>query len=249
MPEDDILFNQEVALGLFCLNDKVVLHVFDFSIGFNATFLVGRSANNVWIAHSKRRSIVYVSHLNRFCTDSGCEISSTSCHEHTTEHDIGLKFAGAKLHNFLGLGERYHNPSRRIYWKLRLGDADLSHAFRLHLALKNIKVKIGLDGEIPSLLVFGSLPHFFVTNVDLLYKHSRLLALDKARRECVSIVTCLPFPEPSTHASLLHSSEWSSPVLPCLSKETVTKRSLALWPLFLLRRKEVSVRHNSRLFH
>lgn len=54
LPEERLVFNQEVTLDLFWQDGKAVLHVVDMSTGFaNAAFLSGRSVNDVWSTLTK----------------------------------------------------------------------------------------------------------------------------------------------------------------------------------------------------
>lgn len=114
MSEHDFVFNQEAALHLFRLDEKVVLHGVDIVTGFsNSTLLGGQSVNDVWSAYTQCWSTICVGHLNTFCTESGSVFTSTRWHKLTAEHGIDLKVVGVESHNSPGLGERYHDSFSR----------------------------------------------------------------------------------------------------------------------------------------
>ena len=84
-----------------------------------------------------------------------------------------------KAHNSLGPGERYHEPLRRIYQKIRYSEPGINIQLALllavnltarsnaSLALKAINDTMNPEGLVPSLLVFGVLPRFPPFNTEL----------------------------------------------------------------------------------
>lgn len=77
-----------------------------------------------------------------------------------TAHAISLQFSGAQSHKFICVVEKYHEPLRQVFKILR----------QRHLAM-NPKVELryaamGLECYVPSLLVFGSILTFPMSNKD-----------------------------------------------------------------------------------
>ena len=92
-------------------------------------------------------------------------------------------------HNSITNGERYHAPLRRIYQLLRNNNPNLSKSLALRYALKGINDTANLNGLVPSLLVFGVVPSFPLSNKPLPNQRARLQAIVDARLEMGSIVS------------------------------------------------------------
>src|SRR6266567_8999740 len=61
-----------------------------------------------------------------------------------------------KAHNLVGMVERYHGPLCYIYYIIIVELLDISKDMALQMAFKAINNSIGLNGLIPTLLVFGA---------------------------------------------------------------------------------------------
>jgi hypothetical protein len=75
---------------------------------------------------------------------------------------IHLVFAPVESHSSLGLVERIHGPIRRIYHKILLDRAQLGPHPKEHMlaaATKALNDTAGVNGLVPTLSVFGALPH------------------------------------------------------------------------------------------
>lgn len=248
--EEKIVLNHEVALELFWLDGKPVLHVVDLGTGFsNALFLQGQSVSGVWSAFTLCWCTIYVGHPHSMCTDSGSVYTSQRWHLLTNEHGIDLKVSGVEYHNSLGLGERYQSPLRRLYQRVRHDAPDLSPILVLRLATKAMNDTVGPEGFIPSHLVFGSLPRFPAVKSTLSDQANRLRALEYARTEYASIVARLRVQE------VLRSR------LPPASNYVFVPGGLVhvyregdkqfIGPLRIIRveGKEIYVKHNNRFVH
>lgn len=66
--------------------------------------------------------------------------------------------SGVESHNALGIGERYHQPLRYTFRKLKLAYPGMSDSTRLAMALKAMNDTLGPEGLVPSALVFGEYP-------------------------------------------------------------------------------------------
>lgn len=248
MPADDLVFNQEISLDLFWLDGKAVLHIVDLGTGFsNAVFLNGHSVNDVWAAYTQCWSTVYVGHPNCFRTDSGSVFTSTRWNQLTSDNGIELKISGVESHNSLGLGERYHEPLRKIYRKLHHEAPDLEKAIVLRLALKAMNDTIGPEGLVPSYLVFGSLPKFPTVHASLPDQRRRMKALESARTEYATIVAKLRI-DRALRAKVPPASKYI--IVP---GDTVyvyregSKQFHGPLPVLRVEDKQIYVKHNNRL--
>ena len=103
-------------------------------------------------------------------------------------YGITLQFSGVESHNSIAKGERYHAPLRRIYQLLTENNPNLSNTLALRYAIKGINDTANIDGLVPSLLVFGVVPYFPLSNRILPNQRSRLQAIVDARLEMGRIV-------------------------------------------------------------
>lgn len=73
---------------------------------------------------------------------------------------IEVQLYGIQSHKAIGVDERYHAPLRRIFLRICEDVPDINHHIPLQLSAKAMNDKMGLEGLVPSLLVFGILPRF-----------------------------------------------------------------------------------------
>ena len=69
-------------------------------------------------------------------------------------HDAEWQRSGTKHHNALAKGERYHEPIRRTFRKLRTDHPKLKKEFLLSLSFKACSDTLESEGVVPSALVF-----------------------------------------------------------------------------------------------
>lgn len=77
-------------------------------------------------------------------------------------HAVELQFYRKEIQNSIGIGERYHIPSRRVYRLARERYPSLPPEVRLCHVVKSLNDT--MEGLIPSLLVFGTVPIFQAGN-------------------------------------------------------------------------------------
>ena len=102
---------------------------------------------------------------------------------------ITLQYSGVESHNSIAKGERYHAPLRRIYKLLTNNNPNLTKSLALRYALKGINDTANINGLVPSLLVFGVVPSFPLTNRSLPNQRARLQAIVEARLEMGRIIS------------------------------------------------------------
>ena len=108
--------------------------------------------------------------------------------DHAIAHGIQVAVAPKEHHQGMGVVERYHEPLRRIYSKLRASQAvtneALSNETLLSIACKAMNDSSGPEGICPTLCVFGMVPqHALSTSKDPATQQTRLRAQAIAKLE------------------------------------------------------------------
>ena len=90
----------------------------------------------------------------------------------------------------MALGERLHGPLRRIVQKLRLENPSVDSVLRLSTAVKALNDTNGVNGLVPSLLVYGCLPRLSLNpeGADFPMQKLRLTIIQNARMHAEAIV-------------------------------------------------------------
>jgi Reverse transcriptase (RNA-dependent DNA polymerase) len=164
---DNICFNIKVSLDVFYLDTRPVLHVICRGTRFSATsFLSVKSSAAVWNIFLAIWVYAYLGPPRELLVDQGTEVTSEFFRQSCDEMVIHLIFAPVESHSSLGLVERMHGPIRNIYKKLMLERPSNPDQRRvkpkellLAAATKALNDTAGVQGLVPTLLVFGALPH------------------------------------------------------------------------------------------
>lgn len=185
-----ITFNSKVAIDLMKLNNKPVLHVVDIQTHFSAAaFLPDESLESVWLTFLKCWASVYTGFPDVIKADQGSVFTTPRFGQIASSAGINIDLSGIESHNSLGAGEKYHDPLRKIYLKIRLSHPSIRPDVCLSLAVKAMNDTMNSNGLVPSLLVFGVLPRFPTTNSKIPAQQERMNALQLARREMETIVS------------------------------------------------------------
>jgi di/tripeptidase len=96
-----------------------------------------------------------------------------------------VKEVPVEAHNSIGKVERYYTPLRRLYKILQeeLKDQELSKELILQMAVKAVNDTAGLDGLVPTLLVFGAYPRMTSTSAPSAAMTARAEAIRTAMKE------------------------------------------------------------------
>ena len=179
-PPGRIVFNEEVPLDLMWLEGKAILHVVDCHTHFNsASALIGHSVEDVWDAFVKCWSSLYTGYPKKIRVDQGSCFTSIRWQRLSEMVGTQMQFSGVESHHSLGPGERYHEPLRQVYLKIRHEFPSISKETCLRLAVKALNDTMGPEGLVPSLLVFGVLPRFPAVNTSLPDKIERMKSCKK----------------------------------------------------------------------
>jgi transposase InsO family protein len=120
---------------------------------------------------------LYTGYPNRLRTDAGSIFSSPRWRQLSEMVGISLRISGIEAHNSLGIGERLHEPLRRIYEKVQMDYPHISPRIILKITVKVMNDTIGESGLVPSLLVFGVVPRFPMLSTDLPNQKERMTAI------------------------------------------------------------------------
>ncbi len=193
--EDELVFGDELSIDLMWIDGKATLHIIDTATRFSAaTFLdshgenFGQSVEGVWMAFVNTWCLMYTGYPNRLRTDQGSVFTSERWKHKMDMAGIQLRLSGVKAHNSLGIGERLHEPLRRIYKKIKTDHPTADPKYILNIAVKAMNDTIGENGLVPSRLVFGIIPRFPILNSDLPEQKERLEMIKTAQAEMNSIV-------------------------------------------------------------
>lgn len=189
IPDDEVVYNHELAIDLVWLNGVSALHVVDTHTSFqNAVFIKDKTPEGLWRSFTECWSTVYLGLPNVLRVDQEASFNSAKFMTLAEAHGITLQFSGVESHNALGKGERYHAPLRRVYQILAKNHPNMSKDLLLRYAIKGVNDTANIDGLVPSLLVFGVVPTFPMSNRQLPGQKARLQAIVDARLEMGSIV-------------------------------------------------------------
>lgn len=101
---------------------------------------------------------------------------------------IELQFSGVESHISIGPGERYHAPLRRVFSIIKSNHPDVHPDLALRYALKDINDTIVPEGLVPSILVFGALPSYPISNNSFPGQTAKMRGIVNARTEYGKIV-------------------------------------------------------------
>lgn len=190
LPDDSIVYNHELALDLMWLDGRPVLHVVDCHTSFqNAIFVSDKTPEGLWRAFTECWSTVYLGLPNVLRIYQEASFNSEKFMALADSHGVILQFSGVESHNSIGKGERYHPPLRRVFDLLCRNNPNMKKELLLRYAIKGVGYTANMDGLVPSLLVFGVVPSFPMTEKPLPNQRARLQAIVDARLEMGRIVT------------------------------------------------------------
>lgn len=196
IPEDELVFGDELSIDLAWVEGDAFLHVVDTATRFSATTFLdwkphsdgpekdyGQSVDGVWEAFIECWCTLYTGYPNRLRTDAGSIFTSPRWEALAEDCGISMSRSGIESHNSIGLGEKMHDPLKRVYKKIKIQDPDLDRVEALRFATKAVNDTIGINGLVPSYLVFGIMPRFPTLPSRLPQQRRRMQILREARAE------------------------------------------------------------------
>lgn len=193
--EDELVFGDEISIDLMFLDNCSVLHVVDTATRFSAaTFLdkhgetYGQSVEGIWQALASCWFLIYTGYPNRIRSDQGSTFTSVKWKSLVESKGISMRLSGIRAHSSLGIGEKLHDPLRRIFKKIRHEYPSANPKTILRVAVKAMNDTMGENGLVPSRLVFGILPRFPILNSNLPSQKERMEIIKTAHAEMNSII-------------------------------------------------------------
>ncbi len=201
LPPFDIVFNREVALDLMWVEREAVLHVVDIEAEFNsATFLSYQTVEAVWGAFVICWASLYIGFPMKMRVDQGSPFTLVRWTNRAKAVGTDAQESGVEAYNSLESGEGYHAPLRRIFLKIREEHPKMDKNIILKVAVKAMNDTMGLEGLVPSYLVFRCIPRVLPTESALPTQQQRMDAMQSARREIAIILKNFEFEKLSYHA-------------------------------------------------
>lgn len=138
-----------------------VLHIVDTNSYFqNAIFSKGQSSRHIWDAPVEAWSSVYIGYPRILKTDRCKAFTSADWKKLAEMTGMSVQISGNESHNSLGVGERYHDPLRRVFDTVCSEYPNLDPETAMRCAVEGIKNTMGSEGLVPSYSVLGTLPSF-----------------------------------------------------------------------------------------
>lgn len=103
---------------------------------------------------------IYCGYLDILRVDHEPSFTASQFRESSESSSIIIQASQTEAHNALVVGEKYHALLRRVFNTIRIGDQEVRPILALQLAVNTINDKMGPDGLVPGLLVYGHIPRF-----------------------------------------------------------------------------------------
>ena len=151
-------FNERIMIDVMYLDGEPVLHMIDEGTHFSAAqFLPNISTQTIWTTIIQSWATIYTGLPHRIMVDQGSCFGDSFMYIGAA-HNIKIERTGVEAHSSLGIGERYHQPLRTTYRKMRTDHPNADKKLTLSMAVKAMNETLGPEGLVPSLLVFGEYP-------------------------------------------------------------------------------------------
>eukprot|EP00171_Calliarthron_tuberculosum_P022911 IDg22911t1 len=129
-----------------------ILHIVDEGTHFSAAnFLSSISVECIWDSILNSWATIYTGMPNRMLVDQGSAFGKSDAFiSIATRSNVQVETTGIEAHNSLGLGERYHQPLRNTFRKLRIEYPTAPKELLLKLSVKSMNDTLGPEGLVPS---------------------------------------------------------------------------------------------------
>lgn len=155
---EDVRFNERIFFDIMVLDGDPVLHIVDDGTKFSAArFLPDVSTDTIWKTIVECWSSIYTDLPNRILTDQGSQFGEKFI-DLDRLANVEFNRTGIEAHASLGLGERYHEPLRTTFRKIKISRPDVDKDLALACSVKAMNDTLGPEGLVPSALVFGEFP-------------------------------------------------------------------------------------------
>ena len=182
----NVRLNESLLIDKMYLEEKPFLHIVDEGTRFSAACFVSEvSAMTIWKTILTCWATVYTGLPRKILVDKGSQFGDLFISLGAVSY-VKVRRTGIESHNSLGLGERYHQPLRNTFRKLRIAYPDKERQKLLSFGVKALNDTLRPGGLFPSALVFGELPSPHTVSETRYLRallESRAEVLNMARRE------------------------------------------------------------------
>lgn len=182
-------------MDLFTINGRTTLSIVDRDTRFTVCRFMQSNqevkAKDVWRMLLQAWVFSYSGYPDILRHDRGTQFVAAELQVVAAEAGISAATVGVESANAMGIGERVHGPIRRIFEKLLADNPDFDDEdFLLAAATKSYNDMQGVDGLVPTLLVFGVYPKIPLPGSanHAVPNHVRLRVIKAAREEYQKIV-------------------------------------------------------------
>lgn len=183
---EHVRFNERIMMDVMYIDGKAVLHIVDEGTRFSAArFLPDNRTATIWKLLLVCWANIYTGLPNRIITDQGSNFGKFFVHI-CEQNNVQAEKTGVEAHNSLGLGERYHQPLRSTFRKLKIDYPVLPDDIALSVSVKTLNDTLGPEGIVPTVLVFGDYPRLYTLSEELpsrLTNEQRAALVTTARKE------------------------------------------------------------------
>lgn len=161
-------FNEVIYVDVVSIDSMNALHVVDEAKRYQAArFFSSISAEDVWRALRMCWIDVYLGPPDIIAHDAGSNLMARAFQMISGLMKIETKPVPVEQPNSMTYMERYHEPLRRAYNIIKTDLPKLSHHEVLQYAVKSISDRVGPNGLVPTLLVYGALPRLVLPTENL----------------------------------------------------------------------------------
>lgn len=199
---EDIQFNHEIVVGIMHINQNPVLQIVCAGARFTvAAFMSGVSAQTVWETLLRAWIKPYVGSPHMIKVDQGSQFVSDELYRASESVGIFLKEAPIESPSSMGIGERFHDPLRRIFFKLQEEHPLIHKDSLLQDSYKAMSDAMGPEGCVSTLLACGMLPKLPIgsSQASAPNQAERMRSMIAARGEMEAITAKLRLKQAMTH--------------------------------------------------
>src|SRR5450432_3776685 len=182
--QDDVEFNYSIVVDVMYISGDPILHVVDEATRFQAgRWLQNISAKHTWDTLRSCWIDTYLGPPDLIVHDAGKNFISKEFKQYASILGINTKAVPVEAHNSIGMVERYHGPLQRAYQIITIELPNLDKDMALQMSFKAINDTAGLEGLVPTLLVFGAYPRMVESDAPSPSVTQRANAIKKAMTE------------------------------------------------------------------
>lgn len=154
-------FNERIIVDVMYIDGDPVLHIIDEGTRFSAArFVPNLQAGTLWKTILESWATIYTGIPHRILVDQGSSFGEPFANL-CNIGGVEVERTGIEAHASLNIGERYHQPLRTVFRKLKIEHPTADKHLTLALCVKAMNDTLGPNGVVPSTLVFGEVPPVF----------------------------------------------------------------------------------------